>query len=69
MGDMEGLSLRPHCRRVGGQVPGRSYQHMWALRGLAQQTKLAEGSFNHLDRVKVAVFPDECSPQRRQQPI
>src|SRR3972149_3879726 len=72
VGDLIGLPLRAHRRRVRSQVASRRHPHVAALRRAAQQVELGEGRLDRLDRVEVAILaqqrPTECSHQAFRMP-
>jgi hypothetical protein len=65
LGDLEGLALGAHGGGVGGEVAGGGDQDvdgLWRRLGRwlrAEQAELAEGGFDGLDGVEVAVFAEE----------
>jgi len=70
-GNAECLALRPHRRRMCRQVAGRSHQHQHSLllriRVGGQQIMLVESRFDTLDRMEIAVFPQQQRTQLRPQ--
>src|SRR5215212_4780332 len=61
-GDVVGLSLSPHCGRVGCQVTCRRHQHVRAGSGVTQTGILPKGGFDGLYRMEVAILPEEQAP-------
>ena len=62
-GDVERLALGTSRRRVRSEVPGSGEQRQPGVVASSQQLVLADGGLHALDRVEVAVLPDESAPE------